>query len=229
MALIRAENITKKFYLGDRDITVLNGLTFSIEKGEFVAITGKSGSGKSTLMHILGCLDLPTTGQYFFEDTDISRYDPDQLAHIRNQKIGFVFQRFNLFPNLTALDNVAQPKLYAGASEQQARERAQYLLEQIGLVDRMLHYPYQLSGGEQQRVAIARSIMNNPDMILADEPTGNLDSKTGDIVMQTFMKLNQEQHITLVIITHDFGLAQRAPRIINIADGSIESDSKKIL
>lgn len=224
MKLIEAQDITKTFHVGEQDITVLHGINFVIEKGEFVAITGKSGSGKSTLMNIIGCLDVPTSGHYLFEGMDVGSKTPDELAHIRNQKIGFIFQRFNLLTDLPALDNVMQPQLFANVSEKEARERAKHLLELVDLGDRLYHYPYQLSGGQQQRVAIARSMANNPEVILADEPTGNLDTKTGERVIDAFMKLNDEGKITLIVITHDLDIAQKARRIITLSDGRIEND-----
>ena len=226
MALLEARNITKTFTLPGRELTVLHDISFSIEKGEFLSITGQSGSGKSTLMHIIGCLDVLTSGSYFIEGQNVSHLSPDQLAHIRNQKIGFVFQQFNLLPDLTALENVALPQLYAGKSEKEANEKAEKLLCSVALDCRLHHQPQRMSGGEQQRVAIARALINDPAIILADEPTGNLDSKTGQMVMDLFLKLNQEKGITIVIVTHDLELAHKTKRIIKLLDGRIQEDQK---
>ncbi len=226
MALLEARNITKTFILPGRELTVLHDISFTIEKGEFLSITGQSGSGKSTLMHIIGCLDVPTSGSYFIEGQNVSHLSPDQLAHIRNQKIGFVFQQFNLLPDLTALENVALPQLYAGKSEKEANEKAEKLLCSVALDCRLHHHPQHMSGGEQQRVAIARALINDPAIILADEPTGNLDSKTGQMVMALFLKLNQEKGITIVIVTHDLELAHKTKRIIKLLDGRIQEDQK---
>lgn len=221
MAVLQGIDITKTYMLGEIPLEVLKGVSFSIDKGEFVGLSGTSGSGKSTLMNIIGCLDYPTTGTYLFEDRDISQCTPDELAHIRNKKVGFVFQQFNLISTLTAVDNVALPQLYAGANEKEARENAVKLLTQFGLGGRIHHYPHQLSGGEQQRTAIARALINNPLIILADEPTGNLDSKTGQEIMDTFKKLNQDEGKTIVLITHDPAIAKQSKRIISIKDGLI--------
>ncbi|PKN03293.1 macrolide ABC transporter ATP-binding protein [Candidatus Dependentiae bacterium HGW-Dependentiae-1] len=226
MALLQARKLTKTFMLPGRELTVLHDISFSIEKGEFLSITGQSGSGKSTLMHIIGCLDVPTTGSYFIEGQDISHLSPDELAHIRNKKIGFVFQQFNLLPDLTALENVALPQLYAGISEKEAYAKAEKLLCSVALDCRLDHHPQRMSGGEQQRVAIARALINDPAIILADEPTGNLDSKTGHMVMDMFFKLNQEAGITIIIVTHDMELAKQTRRIIKLLDGKIEQDQK---
>jgi putative ABC transport system ATP-binding protein len=225
MAHIEAKGIAKTFYTGDIAHTVLSDASFTIDEGELLAITGPSGSGKSTLMNIIGCLDRPTEGQYLIDGYDVAHLSSDELAHIRNAKIGFVFQKFNLLPDLTALDNVALPQLYDSASEEQARKAAEEMLTLVDLADKLHHYPYQLSGGQQQRVAIARALVNNPAIILADEPTGNLDSKTGELIMNIFMKLNSEQKKTIIIVTHDAGLAQKTNRIIKLLDGKIVSDS----
>lgn len=222
MELIKTDNITKIFFpKGSADLHILRGISITIQKGEFVAIVGKSGSGKTTLMNILGCLDQPTTGSYLFDGEDVARAEPDHLAHIRNQKIGFIFQTFNLLDDLTTLDNVALPQVYAGVSESASRRKAQESLTLVGLEDRMYHYPNQLSGGQRQRVAIARAIINNPMLILADEPTGNLDSKTGVLVLDMFKRLNKESGITFIIVTHDRDLARQAGRIIEIVDGQL--------
>jgi len=226
MAHLEARNISKTFYTGDIALHVLTDVSFAINEGEFLAITGPSGSGKSTLMNIIGCLDQPTTGSYLIEDTDVSHFSSDELASIRNAKIGFIFQKFNLLPDLTALENVALPQLYAGKSEDEARAEAEKTLAIVALSDRLHHYPYQLSGGQQQRVAIARALVNDPAIILADEPTGNLDSKTGALIFETFERLNKEQKKTIILITHDAGLAQKTNRIIKLFDGKLAEDSK---
>ncbi len=210
--------------MGDNELKVLKGVSLSIDKGEFVAITGFSGSGKSTLMHLLGCLDVANSGDYFLDGINVSTANHDELADIRNQKIGFVFQKFHLLPDLTTLDNVALPQLYAGIKENQARERAAKLLDLVGLSNRMDHYPYQISGGQQQRVAVARSLINNPSIILADEPTGNLDTATGNSILQVFKELNANQGVTIIIVTHEPSIAARTKRIIELVDGNIISD-----
>lgn len=202
----------------------LNGIDLVINAGEFVAITGFSGSGKSTLMHVLGCLDNPTSGRYLLDGIDVSQASRDELAHIRNQKIGFVFQKFFLLPDLTALDNVALPRLYAGIPEAQARSEAAELLAMVNLAERMDHYPYQLSGGQQQRVAIARSFINKPRLIFGDEPTGALDVATGNVIIDLFKKLNEEQGVTIIMVTHEPSIAARTKRIIELVDGKIISD-----
>lgn len=224
VSLLKAESITKVFTLAGRELEVLKGISLEVQKGEFLSLTGKSGSGKTTLMNILGCLDLPTLGNYFLEDKSVIHLSSDELAHIRNKKIGFVFQQFNLLPDLNALDNVALPQLYAGISEAQAREKAAYFLDLVDLSERLDHYPYQLSGGQQQRVAIARALVNDPLLILADEPTGNLDSKTGDKIFQLFVDLNTNKNITIVIVTHDQLLAEKTNRVIRLVDGQVAED-----
>lgn len=218
------KNITKTFFNGAEPVTAIKDITFSIEPSEFMAITGPSGSGKSTLMHLIGCLDVPTSGTYILENEDVSHLNNNQLAHIRNQKIGFVFQRFHLLPDMNALDNVALPQLYADKGESIARKRAQDVLALVGLADRMYHYPNQLSGGQQQRVAIARALVNNPAIILADEPTGNLDSSTGNAIMDIFSQLNQKESATIILVTHDHELAKKTNRIIRLFDGAIVED-----
>ncbi len=210
--------------MGDNELKVLKGVSLSIDKGEFVAITGFSGSGKSTLMHLLGCLDVASSGEYFLDGTNVSTANDDELADIRNQKIGFVFQKFHLLPDLTTLDNVALPQLYAGVKESLAREKAAKLLDLVGLSHRMDHYPYQISGGQQQRVAVARSLINNPSIILADEPTGNLDTATGNTILQVFRELNANQGVTIIIVTHEPSIAAKTRRIIELVDGNIISD-----
>jgi putative ABC transport system ATP-binding protein len=226
MALINAKEIHKIYKMGEVDLEVLKGVDISIEKGEFVAITGFSGSGKSTLMHLLGCLDTPTQGEYYLDKVNIMQASRDDLAHIRNQKIGFVFQKFHLLPDLTTVDNVALPCLYAGDSEKTARDKAKKLLTLVNLADRFDHYPYQLSGGQQQRVAIARSLVNNPEIIFADEPTGNLDTATGETILKIFQELNTNHGVTLVIVTHEPIIASKTKRIIELVDGKIISDKK---
>jgi len=222
--LIVAKDLIKIFKMGDNDLKILKGVSLTIDKGEFVAITGFSGSGKSTLMHLLGCLDVPTSGSYILDGINVSTADSDDLARIRNQKIGFVFQKFHLLPDLTALDNVALPQLYAGVKEEEARETAAKLLELVNLSTRMDHYPHQLSGGQQQRVAVARSLINNPSIILADEPTGNLDTATGNTILEVFKKLNTDKGVTIIIVTHEPSIAAKTKRIIELVDGNIISD-----
>lgn len=226
MALLKIENLTKIFYMGDTQVKALDNVNLEINAGEFVAITGTSGSGKSTLMHLLGCLDQPTSGKYFIDEIDVATADKDELAKIRNQKIGFVFQKFNLLPDLTAINNVALPMIYANSSEKQAQNIAGELLEKVELSDRKKHYPYQLSGGQQQRVAIARSLINKPKIILADEPTGNLDTETGNAILTIFKTLNKEKNTTIILVTHDPETAMHAKRIIEFVDGKIISDKQ---
>ncbi len=218
--LIEVEDLKKIYRLGDVEVPALNGVSFSIDKGEVVAITGQSGSGKSTMMNVLGCLDIPTSGHYRLENVDISQMSEDQLANIRNQKIGFVFQQFNLLPRATTLQNVELPLRYAGKSNGSLK-RAREMLELVGLGDRLSHRPAELSGGQQQRVAIARALVNQPSLILADEPTGNLDSKTGQEIMRLLLNLNIEQGLTLVLVTHDPSIAAMAQRVIQLKDGVI--------
>jgi len=220
--LIRTDNIAKSYSTGAVEVLALNGVSLEIAKGEYVALMGPSGSGKSTLMHLLGCLDTPTSGRYWFNDRDISTLDDIELAHLRNREIGFVFQSFNLLPRLSAQANVQLPMLYAGVPARERRERAAELLEMVGLKDRMTHNPNELSGGETQRVAIARAFANRPSVVLADEPTGNLDSKTGVEVMGLFGAL-AEQGNTIILVTHDQAVASHARRVIRLADGKIAS------
>lgn len=222
--MIEVKDITKVYKTGDIETKVLKGISFSIKAGEFVAIVGPSGSGKSTLMHILGCLDSPTSGQYFFEGKDVSQLSDDQLADIRKKKIGFVFQSFNLLPRATVLRNVTLPLIYANVPKSKREAIAKQCLLSAGLQERRFnHLSNQLSGGEMQRVAIARALVNNPAIIFADEPTGNLDSKTGELVMETFERLNQEGR-TIVLITHDKYIAEKAKREIFLKDGQIVED-----
>jgi len=223
--MLELSNIVKKYFIGEEnELTVLKGLDISIKEGEFVSIVGQSGSGKSTLMNIMGALDRPTEGDYVLDGVDVSAMKDNQLSQIRNQKIGFVFQTFNLIPRTTALSNVALPLFYMGISKRQREEKAKELLHLVEMGERMDHMPNELSGGQKQRVAIARALANDPSIILADEPTGALDSKTGDLVMDIFLKINREQKKTVILITHNEELAKLTPRIITLKDGEIVSD-----
>jgi putative ABC transport system ATP-binding protein len=229
MPVISVRNLVKTYQVGEVVVRALRGADMDVEAGEFVAVTGPSGSGKSTLMHILGCLDRPTSGQYFLDGKDVSRMSKDELAAIRNKKIGFVFQGFNLLSRTTALDNVELPLLYNGGSRMKAAERhkrAMAALSAVNLANRHHHYPNQLSGGQQQRVAIARSLINEPSIILADEPTGNLDTRTSIEVMGIFQRLNIERGITIVLITHEMDIAEYGTRLIRFRDGRIQVDQK---
>jgi len=228
MSLLKMTDIIKTYATGAQEVQVLKGINLVVEKKEFMSITGKSGSGKTTLMNLLGCLDTPTSGTYLIEGEDVSHMDADQLAHIRNKKIGFVFQRFNLLQDMTAIENVALPNLYAGKYEKEAKQRAKELLEMVGLGHRMNHFPTEMSGGEQQRVAVARSLANNPAILLADEPTGNLDSVTGEKILQLFKELNVEKGVTVVIITHDQHVAEETNRIVRLHDGKIVEDTENM-
>ncbi|HZD57481.1 MAG TPA: ABC transporter ATP-binding protein [Anaerolineales bacterium] len=221
--MIEVQNLTKIYRLGSVDVPALRGVSFRIERGEVVAIMGQSGSGKSTLMNILGCLDLPTDGQYLLDGKNISGMDEDELAGIRNQKIGFVFQQFNLLPRMTVRRNAELPLTYDGARpEKEIHQRAEDILNAVGLGDRLNHRPTELSGGQQQRVAIARALVNQPDLILADEPTGNLDSHTGADIIKLLLGLNKQSGLTLVIVTHDSSIAAQTQRVIRLRDGIIE-------
>ena len=222
--IIEAQSLAKTYRLGENQVVALNGIDFCVEKGEMVAITGPSGSGKSTLMHILGCLDCPDSGTYILADEDVSKLSPDRLAEIRNQNIGFVFQSFNLLPRLNALENVELPLLYRGASDTQ--DRAKEALRIMGLEDRMHHEPAQLSGGERQRVAISRAIVTDPAIILADEPTGNLDTKTGEDIMATLEQLHVQGR-TIIIVTHEPTVAKHCERQTHIRDGKVVSHGMK--
>jgi putative ABC transport system ATP-binding protein len=219
-------DITKIYRMGDIEVPALQGATVKIYPGELVAIMGPSGSGKSTLMNILGCLDQPTSGRYQLDGVDVEKLNDNQLAEIRNKKIGFVFQSFNLLRRTSAIDNVEQPLIYAGVGSKDRRERAKYALEQVGLGSRLKHHSNELSGGQQQRVAIARALVTNPAIILADEPTGNLDSKSGAEIMCIFQKLNEENGNTVIFVTHDQRISDHTKRIIRIADGKIVGDEK---
>jgi len=226
--MIDCKNITKVYKTGTVSTTVLKGVSLNIGKGEFAAIMGPSGSGKSTLMHILGMLDTPTSGEYFLEGQNVSRYGDDELAEIRKDKIGFVFQQFNLLPRTSVLRNVALPLVYSGIAKKEREDRARTALEHAGLSkEYYTHFSNQLSGGQMQRVAIARALVNNPAIIFADEPTGNLDTKTGEIVMATFKELNSKLGRTVVVITHEREIAEYSDRIITVRDGEIVSDEKK--
>jgi len=223
MALIELNNICKTYYIGDMSLPVLKGVSLKVEHGEFVALMGASGSGKSTLMNILGCLDHPTSGKYWLDGQDISRLTSDGRAVIRNKKVGFVFQNFNLLARTSAIDNVVMPLTYTAENltDRQCRQRAEELLTRFGLGDRLDHEPSQLSGGQQQRVAIARALVNRPPIVFADEPTGNLDSHTSKDVLNILRQLNEEEGITMILVTHDAGVAQHAKRTIRIHDGMI--------
>jgi putative ABC transport system ATP-binding protein len=226
MSLIQVRELTKIYRLGDIDVRALNNVSVTVEQGESVAIMGPSGSGKSTFMHILGCLDTPTSGRYFLEDEDIGYLGRDELARIRNQKIGFVFQGFNLLPRTSALENVELPMLYNGISSRERRERAMMALKEVGLEERWDHQPNQLSGGQQQRVALARALVNKAPLILADEPTGNLDTKTSAEIMEIFVKLNSESNITVILVTHEPAIAAYSRRTIKFLDGFIVGDTR---
>ncbi|WP_273849964.1 ABC transporter ATP-binding protein [Guptibacillus spartinae] len=216
--MIQLEEITKSYTLGKESVNVLRGISLVINSGEFVAIMGPSGSGKSTLMNIIGCLDRPTTGSYLLNEEDVSQHKDQELAKVRNQSIGFVFQQFQLLPRLTALKNVELPMVYAGASKKEREERARDALAKVGLQDRVEHLPNELSGGQKQRVAIARALVNNPSLILADEPTGALDTATSVAIMDLFVQLNQEG-TTIVVVTHEPEVAEYANRVIYVRDG----------
>ncbi len=221
--VIKIRDIRRDFPLGQEVVKVLKGIDLDIEKGEYVALMGPSGSGKSTLMNLLGCLDTPTAGSYELNGVDVSSMTDDELAEIRNKEIGFVFQTFNLLPRTTALDNVALPMVYAGASKAERHERAAKVLTDVGLADRMDHKPNQLSGGQRQRVAVGRALVNSPSIILADEPTGNLDSKTSIEIMQLFEEIHRSGN-TVIVVTHEEDIAAHAQRIIRLRDGMVESD-----
>jgi putative ABC transport system ATP-binding protein len=222
--MIEVSDLTKTYKMGDVEVNALCGVSFSIAAGELVAVMGPSGSGKSTLMNVLGCLDIPTSGEYYLDGKEVSRLKDDELADVRNHKIGFVFQQFNLLPRTEALRNVEMPLLYAGNNDGKRRQRALDALAAVGLSDRVRHKPSELSGGQQQRVAIARALVTNPSIILADEPTGNLDSRSSEEIMAIFQRLNVEQGITVIFVTHEPDIAAYTRRIIRIRDGLIASD-----
>ena len=224
--IIDISNIKKVYEMGEEKLFALNGVDVVIERNEYVAIMGPSGSGKSTLMNIIGCLDTPTSGKYILNGKDVHEMDDDELAEIRNKEIGFVFQTFNLLPRNNALHNVELPLIYSGLSKADRIKQAQNALSNVGLADRMMHKPNELSGGQRQRVAVARALVNNPSIILADEPTGNLDTKTGEEIMSLFTDLNKKGN-TIILVTHEEEIARHANRIIKIRDGLIESDNVK--
>ncbi len=219
--VIVAQNLKKVYLMGDVKVSALAGVSFKIESGELISIMGPSGSGKSTLMNILGCLDRPTSGNYILDGENVSKLADDKLAQVRNKKVGFIFQSFNLLPRASALNNVDLPLRYAGITRGR-RERAQAALEAVGLKDRMKHKPSELSGGQQQRVAIARALINNPAILMADEPTGNLDSRSGREIMELILNLNRERNTTVIIITHDPNIAAQTRRVIRLKDGQLE-------
>ncbi len=225
--VIRIENLTRFYTIGEETVRALNGINLSIQKNEYVALMGPSGSGKSTLMNIIGCLDTPTSGEYFLNGPNVAQLSDSELAAIRNKEIGFVFQTFNLLPRLTALQNVALPLVYAGIPEAERLKKAKEVLEQVGLGDRIKHRPNELSGGQRQRVAVARALVNHPSIILADEPTGNLDTKTSDEIMQLLDIIHQAGN-TIVLVTHEEGIALRAKRVVRMRDGIIESDQAQV-
>ncbi len=226
MSIIRLENVKKIYDLGDVQVRALDGVSLTVENAEFIAVMGSSGSGKSTLMNVLGCLDRPTSGQYFLADREVSKLGRGELAEVRNRTLGFVFQSFNLLSRTSALENVELPLVYAGVARGERRQRASHALGRVGLSERLAHRPSQLSGGQQQRVAIARAIVNSPTLILADEPTGNLDSKTSIDVMALFQELWREG-LTVLLVTHEPDIATYASRVIVMKDGQIMSDKKQ--
>lgn len=229
MSLIELRNISKTYQAGEVPVPVLKGVSISVNEGDLIALTGASGSGKSTLMNIVGCLDRADSGDYFLEGREVSKLSPDDLARIRNRTIGFVFQNFNLLPRMSALDNVIMPLSYSsgGGADKESKDKAEAALALVGLADRMKHEPSQLSGGQQQRVAIARALINSPRIILADEPTGNLDSRTSADVLEMFKRLNEEEGITMLLVTHDAEVASHAKRIVRIRDGIVEHGSDR--
>jgi putative ABC transport system ATP-binding protein len=226
MSLIETRDLWKTYQMGDEQIHALRGVSITIERGEYVAIMGPSGSGKSTLMNLIGCLDTPSKGTYLLNGKEASQMNDNELARIRNEEIGFVFQTFNLLPRATALHNVELPLVYAGVSKKDRLERAKAALEKVELTSRMHHRPNELSGGQRQRVAIARALVNNPSILLADEPTGNLDSKTGVEIMALFERLHRAEN-TIILVTHEADIAAQAHRVIAIRDGSVERDVKQ--
>jgi putative ABC transport system ATP-binding protein len=226
--VISLQGIKKSYFLGKQELPVLKGIDLTIKSNEYVALMGPSGSGKSTLMNIIGCLDTPTAGQYILNGKNVSQMVDDELADVRNVEIGFVFQQFNLLPRLTAWENVALPLIYAGISKKEREERARAMLDKVGLGDRAHHKPNELSGGQSQRVAIARALINNPSLILADEPTGNLDTKTSVEIMQLFSDI-QASGNTVVLVTHEEDIANYTHRVVRIRDGVVESDNRKVL
>lgn len=226
-SIIEIKNIKKEYIMGSQLIAALKDVSLNINKGEYVALMGPSGSGKSTLMNILGCLDSPTAGTYKLNSTEVSEMTDDELAHVRNKEIGFIFQTFNLLPRLTSLENVALPMVYAGMGKTERTHRAEHVMEMVGLQDRMDHKPNELSGGQRQRVAIARALVNNPSIILADEPTGNLDTKTSYEIMAIMEEISSKGN-TVIIVTHEEDIAKHARRILRLRDGLVESDLENI-
>ena len=227
MAMLELSGVSKIYHLGDISVTALNEVSATVEKGDFLAIMGPSGSGKSTFMNIVGCLDKPTSGRYLLEGKEVGRLDRDTLAAVRNEKLGFVFQGFNLLSRTSALDNVELPMLYSGVPSGERRRKALATLKSVGLAGRERHYPNQLSGGQQQRVAIARAIVNDAAVLLADEPTGNLDTHTSAEIMELFVKLNREAGITVILVTHEPDIAAYSKRILRFLDGNIVADEKR--
>lgn len=225
-SIIKLKNVWKTYTMGDVQVHALRGLDLEVKEGEFLAIQGPSGSGKSTAMNLIGCLDIPTKGSVFLDNRDISQMSESNLAQIRGKKIGFIFQQFNLINTLSAIENVMLPMMFQGIPEYERRSRGKKLLEMVDLGDRVDHKPKELSGGQQQRVAIARSLVNNPRIILADEPTGNLDSETGEVIMNLFKKLNKEQNVTIIIVTHEPYIAAKTNRTITLIDGKIATDKR---
>jgi len=225
--LIDIRDITKVYQMGDQQVHALSGVTVGVDRGEYVAIMGPSGSGKSTLMNLIGCLDTPTSGKYWLAGRLVSELDDDELAAIRNKEIGFVFQTFNLLPRATALHNVELPMIYNGTPSEERIARAKRALEAVDLGERMFHKPNELSGGQRQRVAVARALVNSPSIVLADEPTGNLDTKTGDEIMALFARLHAEGN-TIILVTHENDVARRADRIIHVRDGKVETDESVV-
>ena len=227
MSLIKVKNLKKQFQIGSETVNAIKDISFDVNAGEFISIMGPSGSGKTTLMNIIGCLDTPTSGEYHLDDNEVNLLDDNELAAIRNKKIGFVFQSFHLLSRNTALNNVMLPLTYAGFDKNEALKKAKSVLDKVGLEDRVSHKPNELSGGQQQRVAIARALVNNPSIVFADEPTGNLDTKTGEEIMSLFKELHKNGQ-TIIVITHENDIANQTERIITVKDGLIESDERRV-